>query len=175
MQVPKPKVRKKILDSAIDEFLVVGYRRASMRNIAQQAGITVGNIYAYFSGKADLYETIVAPVMESINSLIQIEASEGTPSLETIADTVTAVFLENKKQFLILMHNSAPKYTNVRGQLIDLIRERLIIDLLPKLPPGLRIPCWQKGWQLPSSRACSTSSIVMAAMSPACASWWMSS
>ena len=76
-----------------------------------------------FQAKADLYETIVAPVMESINSLIQIEASEGTPSLETIADTVTAVFLENKKQFLILMHNSAPKYTNVRGQLIDLIGE----------------------------------------------------
>ncbi|HOC05930.1 MAG: TetR/AcrR family transcriptional regulator [Bacillota bacterium] len=145
MQVPKPKVRKKILDSAIDEFLVVGYRRASMRNIAQQAGITVGNIYAYFSGKADLYETIVAPVMESINSLIQIEASEGTPSLETIADTVTAVFLENKKQFLILMHNSAPKYTNVRGQLIDLIRERLIIDLLPKLPPRAQDPLLAEG------------------------------
>ena len=171
MQVPKPKVRKKILDSAIDEFLVVGYRRASMRNIAQQAGITVGNIYAYFSGKADLYETIVAPVMESINSLIQIEASEGTPSLETIADTVTAVFLENKKQFLILMHNSAPKYTNVRGQLIDLIRERLIIDLLRFRAQDPLLA----GLQLPSSRACSTSSIVMAAMSPACASWWMSS
>ena len=83
--------------------------------------------------------------MESINSLIQIEASEGTPSLETIADTVTAVFLENKKQFLILMHNSAPKYTNVRGQLIDLIRERLIIDLLPKLPPRAQDPLLAEG------------------------------
>jgi AcrR family transcriptional regulator len=145
MQVQKPKIRKKILDSAIEEFLVVGYRRASMRNIAQEAGITVGNIYAYFSGKADLFETIISPALKSINDLIQIEAKEGTPSLGMIAETVTAVFLENKKQFLILMHNSAPKYANVRVQLTALVRERLIIDLLPKLPPRARDPLLAEG------------------------------
>ncbi|MDD4078787.1 MAG: TetR/AcrR family transcriptional regulator [Eubacteriales bacterium] len=140
MQVPKPKVRKKILDSAIDEFLVAGYRRASMRNIAQQAGITVGNIYAYFSGKDDLFETIISPVLESVNKLVKMETVGSTPSIDLFAETITAVFLANKKQFLILMHNSAPKFANVRVQLTALVRERLIIDLLPKLPAQAQDP-----------------------------------
>lgn len=140
MQVPKPKVRKKILDSAIDEFLVAGYRRASMRNIAQQAGITVGNIYAYFSGKDDLFETIISPVLESVNKLVKMETVGSTPSIDLFAETITAVFLANKKQFLILMRNSAPKFANVRVQLTALVRERLIIDLLPKLPAQAQDP-----------------------------------
>ena len=140
MQMPKPKVRKKILDSAIDEFLVAGYRRASMRNIAQQAGITVGNIYAYFSGKDDLFETIISPVLESVNKLVKMETVGSTPSIDLFAETITAVFLANKKQFLILMRNSAPKFANVRVQLTALVRERLIIDLLPKLPAQAQDP-----------------------------------
>jgi len=139
MQVPKPEVRKKILDSAIDEFLVAGYRRASMRNIARQAGITVGNIYAYFSGKDDLFETIISPVLESINKLVRLETTETGP-IDIFAEAITEAFLANKKQFLILMHNSAPKFANARVQLTALVRERLITDLLPKLPPAAQDP-----------------------------------
>lgn len=136
MQVPKPRVRRKITEAAIEEFLVVGYRRASMRNIAKQAGITVGNIYAYFSGKDDLFETIISPVLEAINKLIRMEAAETGP-IEIFAEAITAIFLANKKQFLILMHNSAPKYVNTRAQLTALVRERLFNELLPILPvPG---------------------------------------
>jgi len=133
MQVPKPRVRQKILDAAVDEFLVVGYRRASMRNIAKQAGITVGNIYAYFSGKDDLFATIISPVLDSINKLIGMEAAETRP-LDVFAEAITRIFLANKKQFLILMHNSAPGFINTRVQLTSLIRERLITDVLPMLP-----------------------------------------
>lgn len=139
MQVPKPQVRQRIIDAAIDEFLVVGYRRASMRGIAQQADITVGSIYTYFSGKGDLFETIITPVLESINKLIKMEASE-TSTLDIFAEAITEIFLANKKQFLILMHNSAPKFINTRIQLMALVGERLISDLLPQLPPLAQDP-----------------------------------
>jgi AcrR family transcriptional regulator len=139
MQVPKPQVRQKIIDAAIEEFLVVGYRRASMRNIAKRAEITVGNIYAYFSGKDDLFETIILPVLESINKLVKMETTETGP-IDIFAEAVTKAFLANKKQFLILMHNSAPKFANARVQLTALVRERLIADLLPTLPPVAQDP-----------------------------------
>lgn len=133
MQVAKPRVRQKIIDAAIDEFLVVGYRRASMRGIARQANITVGNIYTYFSGKDDLFETIITPVLQSINQLVRMEASE-TSTFDIFAETITKVFLANKKQFLILMHNSAPGFVNTKLQLTATVRERLVSDLLPQLP-----------------------------------------
>lgn len=139
MQVPKPHVRQRIIDAAVEEFLVVGFRKASMRNIARQAKITVGNIYAYFSGKDDLFETIITPVLESINTLIKMEAAATGP-IETFAEAVTEIFLANKKQFLILMHNSAPKFVNARVQLTASVRERLVAEMLPLLPPLAQDP-----------------------------------
>lgn len=141
MQVPKQRVRKKILDAAVDEFLVVGYRRASMRNIAKQAGITVGNIYAYFSGKDDLFENILAPVLEDLNKIIGMDTKTDTPSLTMFTESITKVFLTYKKQFLILMNDSDDlKISNVRGQLTALVRQRLVTDLLPKLPTRAHDP-----------------------------------
>lgn len=133
MQVPKPQVRERIVNAAIEEFLVVGFRKASMRSIAQQAKITVGNIYAYFSGKDDLFETIITPVLDSINDLIKMEATDTGP-IDVFAEEVTKIFLANKKQFLILMHNSAPKFINTRVQLTALVKDRLVADMLPQLP-----------------------------------------
>ena len=46
-------VRQRIMDCAVEEFLMYGYSGSSMRNISTQAGMTVGNVYAYFSSKDD--------------------------------------------------------------------------------------------------------------------------
>lgn len=73
MQYLKKEVRSKILDAAISEFLEQGYSDASIRNIAQTAGISLGNIYRYFTNKEALYLAVVNPVLDvalkKINSL----------------------------------------------------------------------------------------------------------
>lgn len=50
--------RDKILKSAIEIFLEVGYQEASMRKIAARAGITAGAIYKHFSGKEEMFGEI---------------------------------------------------------------------------------------------------------------------
>lgn len=50
--------RGKILKSAIEIFLEVGYQEASMRKIAARAGITAGAIYKHFSGKEEMFGEI---------------------------------------------------------------------------------------------------------------------
>lgn len=50
------EVRQKILDSATELFAEKGFEGASIREIADKAGVTVPNIYYYFKDKEGLYQ-----------------------------------------------------------------------------------------------------------------------
>lgn len=48
-----------ILEAGKQEFLTYGYEKASLRRIAANAQVTTGAIYGYFSGKEELFETLL--------------------------------------------------------------------------------------------------------------------
>ena len=107
MQTQKELIKNKIMDAALEEFLVAGYTQSSMRNIALQAGITVGNIYSYFSSKEDLYDLLLQETVAQLQQLILIEVPRDNPlsaqSITEITHYVSQVFLKNRIQFLILI------------------------------------------------------------------------
>lgn len=43
------------------EFLEMGFKDASLRNIVKQAGVSTGTFYGYFTDKAALFHTLVSP------------------------------------------------------------------------------------------------------------------
>lgn len=134
MQIQKDTIRKRILDAALEEFLITGYTQSSMRNIAQQSGITAGNIYSYFSGKDDLFETLMGETVEQLQSLVFMEVPKDVPLTEQgiteMAHSISSVFLENRIQFLILMDGSAgSKYENIKNDLIQLATKRIIFEI----------------------------------------------
>ena len=47
--------KDKILDVALQLFIRSGYRGTSLNEIAEEAGLTKGGVYHYFSSKDDLY------------------------------------------------------------------------------------------------------------------------
>ena len=49
MQYLKKEIKDRILASAVDEFKEHGFANASIRNIANNAEISLGNIYRYFA------------------------------------------------------------------------------------------------------------------------------
>ena len=55
------ETRGLVLQSAQREFLDKGYEKASLRSIAQNAGVTTGAFYGYFSSKEALFASIVEP------------------------------------------------------------------------------------------------------------------
>ncbi len=141
MQVQKDEIRSKILDAALDEFLVAGYSQSSMRNIAAQAGITVGNIYSYFSGKEDLFENVVASVVEQLRNLVLMTVPGDDPvsssSIAEMTHAINEVFLNNRNQFLVLMYGSTgSRYENLKESLIELAQRRLQDELLRMMPSG---------------------------------------
>ena len=70
-QVLKEAQRDKILEAAKQELLHYGYRNASMRRIAAQAEMTVGNLYRYFENKDQLIQVITLPALAELDLMIR--------------------------------------------------------------------------------------------------------
>lgn len=70
MQYLKPEVREKIIEVATSEFLQKGYDEVQMRHIAKLSGITVGNIYRYFTSKEAILDQILNEPYQQIIDLI---------------------------------------------------------------------------------------------------------
>ena len=61
----------KIVKAAREEFLGKGYAGASLRKIAEKAGVTVGAIQTRYSSKDELFVCLLNPFLDEIETLFQ--------------------------------------------------------------------------------------------------------
>lgn len=110
VQVLKEELRQAIVRHAQDEFAQHGYANASIKRIAANAGISVGNLYRYFPGKEALFETVVSPVQHELETLIynheKYAYDEHTGIFELVVQALTAVVGEYRVPLLILIDGS---------------------------------------------------------------------
>lgn len=59
----------RILESAKKEFLEMGFEKASLKHICQQAEVTTGALYKRYKGKEDLFCAVVADVVTDLNAV----------------------------------------------------------------------------------------------------------
>lgn len=120
-QVLKEHVRNDILLAAKQEFLLYGISEASMRDIAKNANVTVGNVYRYYKNKEALADAIINPTLELLNQAIFFEVHDQKSELSLmnkqarialfdqkilqLSDGLLNVFFQNKDECLILMNH----------------------------------------------------------------------
>lgn len=94
-----------ILDAAAKVFGAKGYERATIADIAKEAGIAEGSIYNYFKSKGDLLVSlpsrVIQPKIESLGALAGDRSPE--QALSTIARTMTSAIQKNAHIFRILL------------------------------------------------------------------------
>lgn len=142
MQILKDDVRDKIIRAAIREFSEKGYRGSSMRVIAQNAGIVMGNIYRYFKNKEELFNSAVGPVYSHISGMTarveaEIEAVKGPWTDEQAVEMIRRIygriletFSGHGAELLILLDKSSGSiYGNTKEDLIGEI-ERILLKRL---------------------------------------------
>lgn len=148
-QVLKETYRQKILSSAKEELLVHGYRDASMRRIAQNAEMTVGNLYRYFENKDQLIQAIVNPALQRLNELLlkatnqRISICELQPTLGITPNQLEDI-LDQMVLGLVLQYQEMPEEMKILLLHSDLseriatwfaqILETLIKEWRPDLP-----------------------------------------
>lgn len=98
-------VKEKLLQSACDEFIRCGFKKASIRNIASGAGVTIGALYYFFKNKEDLFLALTQKQAEQFDKLFEkwIEEELKEPSLaSTNEHAMMDFFLNNKEAFILL-------------------------------------------------------------------------
>lgn len=128
MQVLKESVRNAIVEGAILEFFEYGFQDANMRRIADNANITVGNIYRYYKNKETLFKEILLPAERAIDDLGNFDEELNITSINTIDDVnqlVTFVMSVLKPYtreiYIMTLDSSGSHYLKIKNQLENLI------------------------------------------------------
>ena len=69
MKEYRQESRTKLLNCAKEEFLAMGFEKASLRRICQKAGVTTGAVYFFFRNKEDLFCQIVSDTAKELSAL----------------------------------------------------------------------------------------------------------
>ena len=60
--------RRLVLDAALGLFAHQGYRATTIREIAQKANVSTGNVYHHFADKESIFQTLLGELTEAIGS-----------------------------------------------------------------------------------------------------------
>lgn len=99
-----------ILAAAAKVFAHKGYDRATIADIAKEAGVAEGSIYNYFKNKADLLvsipQQVMGPTVEAVSDQLLRDAGQPPPpeiALTTTARNMVAAMRQNAPIFRILL------------------------------------------------------------------------
>jgi AcrR family transcriptional regulator len=83
--------RRQILDAARRRFAANGFHATSMQDVLQEAGLSAGAVYGYFSGKDDIVVAIAEEALTAITALFDALLEQpGPPPLgEALSRLVT--------------------------------------------------------------------------------------
>lgn len=133
-QVLKDEVKAKIKESAVDVFTEKGFKKASIKEIAKHADVSVGNVYRYYSDKEGLYKSVIQGVYNGVNEILRIVESrndyelvfEGKLDDDKLFDPMIhfiQLYRQEKKVFRMLLHNGRDQhYDKTIAIFIDLLK-----------------------------------------------------
>jgi AcrR family transcriptional regulator len=148
----RQETRRQLLAAAATVFARRGYRRASVEEIASEAGYTIGALYSNFAGKEDvllaLLEQEIARIAERILKATQAE-EDATDKLRA-AGTAWMQFLDDEPELYALMiefwtiwvrdeehrPRHAERFAQVRSFIGGLIQQKADeLGIAMRLPP----------------------------------------
>jgi len=160
--------RKQIIDGAIQIFTAKGFHSATVREIADAAGLTMGSLYNYIRSKEDIiyivYEYITKILRDEVRDAISDLADPGErlkaalrQNLRTVhqyQDVVMFIYkastfldkeslhevLARETEYIELFEDLLRDY--FRGTAVDETRLRLAADLLTYLPVIVTFRRW---------------------------------
>lgn len=100
--------RSEILQEAAKVFALKGFHNTTMAEIAASSGFAIGTIYHFFSGKEDLYMSLIKEKLEIMHEGIREAVSNRDGVVEKIRALADAYFsfVEGNPEFCILFIRS---------------------------------------------------------------------
>ncbi len=125
MQYLKKEIRENILAAAVEEFKEHGYADASIRNIANNAEISLGNIYRYFTNKEALYFAIVNPFLSSIKQVIERDIVFENKDMSDASGVLVEFLVEHSDELLIIRKGNSVHYEAFINYIVESISKKV--------------------------------------------------
>jgi AcrR family transcriptional regulator len=97
--------RARLLEAGERVFLRRGFRRASVEEIASEAGFTTGAVYSNFDGKEDLFFTILEERQKRRLGELRQQVEKGDDPAAEVGDWYSAL-IERQEDWLLLIAES---------------------------------------------------------------------
>lgn len=125
----KEYVRKFILTRARDIFLTKGFKRATIEEIAAAADLSKPTIYNYFTGKRELFFSVLDDLHEEVASKMRSFIDDGEipfpDRLWRMTEDITRFFFQNRGLIKVMMAEQNFIMEISGGKELDVIRRHL--------------------------------------------------
>ena len=112
------RIRNAILDQALDIIVRQGLDDLTMRNLAGRMKMTAPNIYNYYSGKDEIYLSLVVKGFEMLHAALKA-AREKAADRKTRARAMIEAYIrfgiDHSRYYDIMFVLPTPKYNDYRG------------------------------------------------------------
>ena len=129
--------------AAVEEFKEQGYADASIRNIASNAEISLGNIYRYYVNKEALYFAVVNPFMESVRQFVTNDFSFEEKSMKEISEMLITFIMQYNDELLIIRKGNSVHYDKFVSYIIEVIAQKIkemVQSIFPEIDDKIRNP-----------------------------------
>lgn len=129
------KIRGRILAKALDIIVKNGFSSLTMRAIAGKTGMSAPNIYNYFSGKDEIYITLVIQGFEMLYKKLEQAADPANDPIIQAKAMIQAYLcfgMENPGHYDIMFTLTTPKYDDYVGTPFEKLSEveyRISMDI----------------------------------------------
>ena len=136
-RIPEEK-RNRIIEAAMNEFAIFGYRNANTNKIARNADISVGSLFQYFENKEDLFLTTVkyiASKMKTTLEIIMTGEEDLMVKVEKLLRTLMKHSRENTNMLRLYQEITAQSNSAIIGEIVTEIEDltaNLYHDLIQK-------------------------------------------
>ena len=103
-QTERDSRRQIILDAALTLFAARDFRSVTVREIAKQAGISIGTIYNYYSNLTELFLDVFLNSAEEITQLLDQLSDQKPAPLETICELYIGFLNDNMTFYQMMSH-----------------------------------------------------------------------
>lgn len=136
--------RLAIEEAAIELFMAHGYHAASMRQIAEHAGLALGGIYNHFSSKEDIFKAIIIdkhPYKKILPMMLEVQGGEAEEFIRN-AVRITLRELGSEPIYMKLMFIEIVEFNGKHGaSLLQEIAPKVlpVFEKLVRARTGLRV------------------------------------
>lgn len=129
--------RQLIIEAAATLFILKGFHQTGMRDIASQAGISLGNLYNHFKGKHEIIVAIAemeTAETEPLLKLLETSGATGEDALITFAKAYFRICSQPENAALTAEIIAEVFRNPETGRAFSGTRARLVAALLPHMP-----------------------------------------